>query len=704
MKSNRDSKLLINTNINLISIPPSSRASFKNDGLEQLKAGASMVHYSEHIVEEILAEMFAERRGHFPETSSSCEKDQVNMAQHATEQHVDRRLKYWREMLLKRRRMQKRVEIQTGKSPEEVLFNRRSTLESRNKETVLRIMDYAERLQPENLVTKPVSQLKEIENRCAYLGPIKETWPQAEQLGVKNVEIIGLPSVIQTELLGSEAANRKLQHSWMKSDVLDGRISERFDDVRQVIEFFPDLDKLQVTGRSIEQLRPIQRTVLLKEEHLVTVTTSSDEMCSEEQYCEGWTEPLVSELEPTSVPEPPELGLSVNGKDYIVYEKGFTECLDMLTKFKCDPFQRRIKLVLKLKNIGKQMLSFSWTQGVYYYNCGKLLLAQDNEFHFDTDNFRLKCGESYNLMVMYQPRKVSMAVELWRLQVEPRIFCGKQESLQLRFHGRCTPPKEYMARLKELHSVAMCKANIIVMKELTTHLAEIVPLIEPPPACCPYDRAIDVRELFNSLNPGYNCIRFDDLEVLKGMHKQLKKPREPHWDFRLDTIKMLIMRIESFDRREEMFASLMVLLEPLFGPAPSLEYLSQLDTQKQRTRFIFVRGVICNGIEEWEDLVFTTEESFYKPELQRYYMHLLEEAEEEDVVEGIPRSKMKLSSNLDVEELADHFDEKAHTAVFRKLIHSKFFRDALYMQTYSHLCNIAENVVSVIESTDVVPT
>ncbi|XP_064540327.1 uncharacterized protein LOC135429788 [Drosophila montana] len=690
------------TMVNWTSNAPSTRQSLKDLAIGQLQAGASMTQYSERIVEDILAEIFAERRGHFPETSSSCDPSKVDLSRPAAEPHVDKRLKYWRDMLQTRRQMQKRVELQTGKSPEQVLFNRRSTLNHRNKETVRRLMDFAERLEPIKLMTKPISALKERKDPCTckLIKPIDETWPQAERQGATDVEIIGLPAVTQQELLGVD--NRELQHSWMKSGVLDTRIDEQFRHICKVLEFFPDLEQLQVKGTNIAKLKPKARTMLLDEEQIVRITTSSENMGSEEQLNESWTGALL-EMEPEPEPEPPEIGLMINNKEYVVCDKPFTECFELLTKFNCDPYQRRIKHVLKLKNIGKQALSFKWSQGVYYYNRGSLLLAQDNEFLFDTDNFRLTYGESHDLIVMYQPRKVSMAVELWRLQVEPRIFCGSQESMLLRFHGRCRPPREYMARLKQLHCTTMGQAKELMMKQLTGHLAELVPLIEPPPACCPYERTLDERELFNTLNPGYNCMRFDDLEVLKGMHKQLKKPREPHWDLRLDTIKMLIMRIESLPEREEMFGNLVVIMETLQGTSLSLECEDRLNEQKQRTRFIYVRGAICNGIEEWEDLVSIIEESYYKPELRRYYIHLMEEAAEEG--EHLDLGPVKIDfANLDIDQIEKYLDSKATAAVMRKLHRSKYFRDALYIQTYSHLCNMAENIVSIIESTDVVPS
>ncbi|XP_034108916.1 uncharacterized protein LOC117571056 [Drosophila albomicans] len=689
---------------NLFTFYPSSIQLPMLDG----KAGASITHYSGRIVDEILDDIFAERRGFFPETSSTCKvHDTIK-----SELHVDKRLRYWHEVLAKRQEIQKRLQIQTGKSAQEILFNRRSTFDNRNKETMVRLLDYADRMKPEKLSTKPVSTLEQMidPDTCNIVEGITETWPKAEQENLKDVEIIGIPSVIQKEMMGTKTRLEELPNSWMQSEVLQERIEQKFEEIHGVLEFFPDLNTLQVKGTKIEKT-PLKPTcTFVEEDRLLKISSSNPVETSEydellevqETQSQTISKPEIEITEPDSSEAViPEIGLKINGKDYIVEDKPFTDCFEMITKFKCDPFQKRIKHILQLTNIGKQTLSFNWQQGVYFYNRPTLLLAQDDEFLFDTDSFRLTHGQSYNLIVMYQPRKVRMAMELWRLQSDPKIFCSNQGSLQLRFHGRCTPPQEYMNRLNELQAIVINKSNAKVMTNIMNEQASLAPLIVPPATCCAYERTLDERELFNSFNPGYNCQRFDDLEVFKAMHKQLKKPREPQWDLRLDTLKMLIMRLESVDLRKKMFANFMVVLEPLLGGAPSLDSLGQLEVQKQRTRLIYVRGAICNGIEEWEDLMLTIEESFFKSEMQQYFINQLEVGEEEEEEgEGDTDIQAKIAALLAGK---DKEDNNVLAEVQKSLRHSKFFRDALYIQTYSHLCNIAENIVSVIESTEDVP-
>lgn len=105
--------------------------------------------------------------------------------------------------------------------------------------------------------------------------------------------------------------------------------------------------------------------------------------------------------------------------------------------------------------------------------------------------------------------------------------------------------------------------------------------------------------------------------------------------------------------------------------------------------------------------MFNVEDSFFKPELQRYYQSLLGESEEGDEEEP---DQPKPMTPIDMEKLMEILGEteldekKIRTAVIRKLYRSKYFRDALYIQTYSHLCNMSEDIVSVIESTEIVPT
>ncbi|XP_026843500.1 uncharacterized protein LOC6593335 [Drosophila persimilis] len=700
---------------NLASLPSDSAGDIEtaqSHAVDQLTTPAPISKYTDRVVDDILQQIFEERRGDFTATSSHCDLAVVKWAKSKKELHVDARLKYWREMMQRRRKLQVRVQKLTGKNAAEVLFNRPATLENRNEQTVKRLLEYAERMKCQKLMVKTVSALREFRDpcTCTIIRELLETLPKAERDGYKDVEIIGLPDVTKRELLGREAMGQDLPRGWLKSNVLDERLEKRFGHICNVLDFFPDLDNLQVTGINIERLRRVPSTTFMGAPSLRTITNSSSLPCHEECEYESYTEYQTPSVEAAEVPQ---LGLRINKKDYIPGEgdEGLNECFEILIKFSCDPFQRSAQHILQLTNIGQQTLSFAWKQGVYYYNRGSLLLAKDNEFLFDLDSFRLTYGETRNIIVMYQPRKVSMAVELWFLSVDPRIFCSNKESLLVRLHGCCTTPKEYRAKLRELRCIPICKANTEEVNQLTTRLGTISPLVVPPPACCPYDRTLDEREIFNALNPGHHCCRFDDLEVLKGLHQQLKKPRERPWDLRLDTIKEYIMRIETLEDREKLFILYMDILANMLEPSCSLDDIRQMDTQKQRSRFIYVRGVICNGIEEWEDLMCTIEESFFKPELQRYYITLLQQLQEEEEGDEPVQDLSTLTtlSPADLEKLLEVYaeeeldEEKIKSIVLSKLYHSKYFRDTLFIQTYSHLCNIAEDIVSVIESTDVVP-
>ncbi|KAH8279482.1 hypothetical protein KR026_011270, partial [Drosophila bipectinata] len=710
------------TMANLASLPSTSSAGGGTPAPEkarEVKTESPMGKYSSRMVEDIINQIFAERRGDFPETSSSCHVNAMKFRQAECEPHIDKRLRYWKEVLLERKKMQLRVQQRTGKMASEVLFNRRATLEHRDEQTVKRVLDYADRMEPEKIEAPPVAKLADLQDPCTCeitLG-VAATKPKPEMVGYKNVEIIGLPNVTKRELLGREALEQKAPPGWLQSEFLDERLQGRFYAIQNVLEFFPDLDNLQVTGTNVSKLITAPRTTLVGEESLHTITnTESPPICSEEcTYGSLENTEEYSTETAVSAPVIPELGLQVNGVDYLSGDSatgGINECYEIVTRFSCDPFRRQKKAVLQLTNIGQQTLTFSWKQSTYFYNRGSLLLARDNEFLFDLEGFRLAYGESRNLVVLYQPRKVGMAVELWLLHVEPRIFCSRQESLLLRFHGRCTPPADYMAKLLEGQCACVCKSDAVAVDQLTMHLSKLVPLVVPPPACCPYERPLDDREAFNSLNPGYNCTRFDDLEMLRKFHMRLKKPREPLWDFRLTTIKEYVLRVEGVVEREKLFAEFTELLAPLLGPADSLDTTSQRVEEKQRSRFIYVRGVICNGIAEWEELMFNVEDSFFKPELQRFYASLLGDSEEEEggdednneqprpaPITAIDREKL-----LEIIGEADLDETKIRAAVMRKLYHSKYFRDSLYIQTYSHLCNMAEDIVSVIESTEVVPS
>lgn len=705
---------------NLVSLPTSeSKETMCSIAQTQLTT-TPKAKYTVRVVEDILKEIFKERRGEFPETSSSCHLAEMPWPREETqaETHLDKRLRYWKEVLQQRRKMQERVQRETGKLASEVLFNRRSTLDNRDEQTVKRLLDYAGRMDSERLQAASVAKLGDLQDPCTcqIVPGLEATAPQAEQVGHKEVEIIGLPEVTQRELLGREALEQEAPAGWLQSEFLDERLEQNFGAIQNVVEFFPDLNGLQVTGRGLgKDKHCLEPTVLLEADSLHTVTNSeSAPLCSEECVCEscGATEERSTGVDPAASVPVPEVGLRLNGVDYVPGKDGVRDCYEIVTRFSCDPFRRRVKHVLELENIGLQTLSFAWKQSTYFYNRGSLLLARDNEFHFDLEGFRLAHGERRSLMVLYQPRKVAMAVELWLLQVEPRIFCGRHQSLLVRLHGRCTPPADYMAKLLECQCACICKSDEVAMDKLASHLGALAPLVVPPPTCCPYDRALDDREAFNALNPGYNCDRFDDLGVLRALHQRLKKPREPLWDLRLATIRSYILRVEGLPEREGLFAEFNDLLAPLLGGCSSLNTTAQ----RQRSRFIYVRGVICNGIAEWEELMFNVEDSFFKPELQRFYQSLLADSEQEDEEEegdeeesgGVPRQPRPIAP-IDQERLLEILEEenwdqeKIRGAVMRKLYKSKYFRDSLYIQTYSHLCNMAEDIVSVIESTEVEP-
>ncbi|EDW89153.1 uncharacterized protein LOC6528394 [Drosophila yakuba] len=716
-KTNESENFSKFTLANMVSLPSSlTEHTTRWNAQAQLNAASPMGKYTERMVEDILSEIFKERRGDYPETSSSCHTADMAWSFDEREPHVDKRLRYWKEVLQQRKKMQQRVQRETGKLASEVLFNRRSTLDNRDGQTVKQVLDYADRMKCERLMSAPISKLADQVDPCTcqVIPGLEATTPKAERVGYKDVEVIGLPEVCQRELLGKEALHQIPPPGWLQSEFLDKRLEQRFPDIQNVVQFFPDVDALQVEGTAISKLKRSPKPVLVDVDSMHTVTQSdSSPICSEECVCESCGE---TEEKSSGAPPPiPDVGLRVNGVNYIPCEEdggGLKDCYEIVARFSCDPFRRRFKRVLQLTNIGKQSLSFSWKQSTYYYNRGSLLLAQDNEFHFDLEGFRLSHGETRNVAVLYQPRKVAMAVELWLLQVEPRIFCGRQESLLLRLYGRCTPPADYMAKLLECQCVCICKSDAVAIDKLTTHLGALAPMVVPPPACCPYERPLDDREAFNALNPGYSCARFDDLEVLRAFHQRLKKPREPLWDLRLSTIKDYIMRIKGLLERESIFSEFNKLLAPLLGGVSSSNAKStKQDEQKQRSRFIYVRGVICNGIAEWEDLMFNVEDSFFKPELQRYYHSLLGDSEEgEEEKYGEEPEQPKPMTPIDMEKLMEILGEtqldekKIRTAVIRKLYRSKYFRDALYIQTYSHLCNISEDIVSVIESTEIVPT
>lgn len=218
--------------------------------------------------------------------------------------------------------------------------------------------------------------------------------------------------------------------------------------------------------------------------------------------------------------------------------------------------------------------------------------------------------------------------------------------------------------------------------------ASLAPIIENPRPLCPYQRHLDEREVFNAQNFSYRCQRYEDLEALKDLYQLAKKPRDRPWDLSIETLRHFIGKQESRFLRENLHNKLVALLQPMKCNRCSAYPLMEHNTERDRSRFIYVRGTIASKIDEWEAMVFGLDEQFFKLEL----LHYLGE-----------NSSLPVASELGQKNRQQGPDENEEIQIVEKVSKrvkaSKYLKDSLYMHTYSLLCDAAEDIVSVIEST-----
>lgn len=177
------------------------------------------------------------------------------------------------------------------------------------------------------------------------------------------------------------------------------------------------------------------------------------------------------------------------------------------------------------------------------------------------------------------------------------------------------------------------------------------------------------------------------------LYRRAKKPREKLWDLQVNTLKSTILKIPQPETRALMFHELSGILESMKGKSIDLEIKIFNNPERNRTRLLYVRGIISTAIEDWVDLVCTVEESFYQTSLQVLNNELaMQQADTEGENEE--------SANI-LNLLQDETEKRQY--VLENHVHKlKSYRDSLYMQTYTLLCDFAENIVNIIESTDAI--
>lgn len=644
----------------------------------------SMEH-NRRLVNEMIDCIFDERKGTCEISSSQCSSLKLQSSDYS----YDKRLKYWKDVLKEREKLSYKIQQETEKNPENILYNRLTTMEARDKETVKRLMDYAERLNPTVLNTRKPLVLAEKCNakQRSFVTELQETLPQTERQEKAVIEISGLPKVTQKEILGkSKSVSCKKTTNWLKSKYLEKSIEEKRDDIEHIIEYYPDIENLQIVGESLLKGD-------INEHNSEIQIMSSKEICkvSSDTLIEVSDLGLVQECH-RNVEEIVDYGFKINDQIILMSHKRCSNNMKTFAQFSCFPFQEEVKKIFTIQNIGRKALTFEWAHRSYYNKNSGLLKCCDNEFVFDNLPFRLCSGEVQEIYVKFQPRKLNIVKTKWILKVKPSFFIRKLEGIVMRLSGICSPHPEYEQKLNDLQKEVIEKSNKKMINKLTAGLSSLAIDLPNHEFICPYQRSLNEMELFEEFNRGYKCERYHDLELLKDLYKRAKKPRDKIWDLKVNSLKRMILNVPLAETRALLFNELISILDTMKGCNLDLETKIANNTERNRTCFLYIRGIITTAIEEWLDLLMTLEETFY----QRNLTVLNNEIAKQDLQEEDNNEDDIFIGQLPLDEF-----EKREYILEKRVRRLKSYQDVLYLQTYSLLCDFVENIVNIIESTEI---
>nr|XP_016940862.1 uncharacterized protein LOC108018015 [Drosophila suzukii] len=617
---------------------------------------------------------------------------------------MDPRLRNWNRVLEERRRLQERIARQTGKRAEDVLFNRSATIDEASKRMILRVLDTADR-------SRPLDRLQE-KTTLTSLKPrrdpdlcreIKELYAVKPQL--QQVEFIGLPQVTQQELAATQVPPNEAESQWQRSKVLSERLEAKKEFIQKVLEFAPDLHELQITPAVVEPPNKTPPIVRLGESFLRHISGDSTPVeeqeeeddvgvLSYEEEGEGDGEPEAGKIikdvieglvETQDADKPQDVnGLMINGMliDYRNPIGATGNCINMMLQ--CQPYQRSVKMLLDIQNLSPKLVHVCWLSKTRLRSDR---LPMNSELVFDRSEFILEPKGRRLVRVMFQPQIVGLFTQRWYVCIQKSPFCGTRR-LEVIVQGQCTMPAPFKHRLEKHRKVPVDKQQNLQAHSILNMQASLTPIIENPRPLCPYQRALDEREVFNAQNFSYRCERYEDLEALKEIYALAKKPRDRPWDLSIETLRHFIGKQQSRFLRENLHNRLVVLLQPMKCNGCSAFPLLEHNPQRERARFIYVRGTISSFVDEWEAMAVGLDEQYFKLELLRY---LGQPSLQENG--GVTQKSRQLDPTEPNEEL------KIVEIISKRVRTSKYLKDSLYMQTYNLLCDTAEDIVSVIEST-----
>ncbi|KAH8237335.1 hypothetical protein KR038_009985 [Drosophila bunnanda] len=672
----------------------STTSTMSGNFLENRGEGAAGV--ANETLNDIMAQVLYKDPVHINPSMSSIEPsvhESCSRGIAADDLVMDPRLRAWNRVLEQRRRLQERIQRETGKRPEDVLFNRPTTIDEASKRMILRVLDTADRSRTRARVCED-SVLSSLKPRCdpKLCREIRELY--ATRPLIQPVEFVGLPQVIQEEMTATPNA---IESQFQRSEVLAQRIQSNKKSIQDVLEFAPDLEKLHVVPTEVTQphSNPITKLGVDEMFSISEDSTQEDDEDSEldtDQMIHGLGEEVLAlddnegkgQVESTDLDKNVD-GVMINGclYDYRDMKGPNKEGIHLLLQ--CDPHQRVVKTLVDIQNLSQKLVHVCWASR-YRYRTDHL--PMDGEMVFDRCEFILEPQERRKIRVLFHPLQVGLTTQRWSLCLVKSPVCGTRRLIVV-IQGQCTMPAPYLRRLEMHRQVPGDKQKKLQSHDILNMQASLAPIIENPPLLCPYQRVLDERELFNAQNPSYRCDRYADLEALKDLYALAKRPRDRPWDLTIEGLRRSISRQEGRFLREQLHNQLVDLLQPM--KCSRSEALIQLEHNPERDRacFIYVRGTISSAIDEWEKMALGLDDQFFKLELLRQRG---QEQEEQEM--KTPRVSLQLQDLLKLDEELLTVEKAS-----KKVRHSKYLKDSLYVHTYNLLCDVAEDIVSVIEST-----
>ncbi|KAH8373099.1 hypothetical protein KR009_011682 [Drosophila setifemur] len=340
------------------------------------------------------------------------------------------------------------------------------------------------------------------------------------------------------------------------------------------------------------------------------------------------------------------LCVRINGVHYRPKVPEFSPIVERT--FSCNPFQRHLRMIVRIENSGRTVLRFCWLQANFFSNNETLLTANPGDFVFDVHPFQLSPGEFRDVTVLYQPRSVSIVKQRWVLVTRPRIFLRRPCGLCLNMHGRCTAPREYLDRL----AMERIPSQQLRPKQIGHEPEQEIFL-------CPYSRQLEDFEAFNIRNRNFKCRTDEDLGQLQALFKRVS-PQPYTWDFSVHMLIHLVCDVMNMSERTQFFSELTELIERLRG---SSEMSNTPEHLKERCHagMIYVRGALNGILDEWEKRVFHLEQRVCNPNAVQ---------EEENELGG----------------------------VLKKRRAPKYLLDSIHMFLHFLIGNAVEDIASVIES------